>query len=96
MLLMCYGIRRRSFFASVGDTRSWLSMHVYFGICVVFIAALNAVFAFGRDVHTLAFVLLCLVVASGCWGVYAYLGYPALMASAVPWCAGGPDRRHRS
>jgi hypothetical protein len=80
LTLMAYGIRRRAFSASIGSTRAWLSMHVYFGLCVVLIATLHAGFNLGFDVHTLAYVLLGLVSLSGCWGVYAYLRYPALMS----------------
>lgn len=79
LFLMAYGIRRRSFRSRAGSTKRWLSMHVYLGICVVLVASLHAGFQFGSNVHTLAYGLLCLVVLSGCWGVYAYLRYPSLM-----------------
>jgi hypothetical protein len=80
LLLLSYGIRRRSFGGSAGSTRHWLSMHVYFGLCVVIVATLHSGLQFGLNIHTLAFLLLCAVVLSGCWGVYAYLRYPTLMA----------------
>jgi multisubunit Na+/H+ antiporter MnhB subunit len=80
LFLMCYGIRRRSFRSRTGSTKRWLSMHVYLGLCVVLVATLHSALQFGYNVHTLAYVLLCLVVLSGCWGVYAYLRYPALMS----------------
>src|SRR5258708_16295358 len=79
LILMGYGIRRRSFRASVGSATCWLSIHVYLGFCTVIIATLHCGFAFGRNIHTLTYALLCLVVTSGCWGVYAYLRYPALI-----------------
>ena len=79
LFLLCYGIRRRSFGGSAGSTRHWLSMHVYFGLCVVIVATFHSGLQFGLNIHTLAYVLLCAVVVSGCWGVYAYLRYPALM-----------------
>ncbi len=80
LFLMSYGIRRRSFKGRAGSTKRWLSMHVYFGLGVLVVATLHGGLQFGYNVHTLAYLLLCLVVLSGCWGVYAYLRYPALMA----------------
>ncbi|MDB6084326.1 MAG: hypothetical protein JWN43_2207 [Gammaproteobacteria bacterium] len=80
VFLMSYGIRRRSFQARAGATKRWLSMHVYLGICVVLVATLHSGLQFGYNVHTLAYGLLCLVVLSGCWGVYAYIRYPTLIA----------------
>jgi hypothetical protein len=80
LFLMTYGIRRRSFRGRAGGTKRWLSMHVYFGVCALLVATLHSGLQFGYNVHTLCFGLLCLVVLSGCWGVYAYLRYPTLMA----------------
>jgi hypothetical protein len=80
LFLMSYGIRRRSYKGGSGSTKRWLSMHVYFGLGMLVIATLHSGLQFGWNVHTLCFVLLILVVGSGCWGVYAYLRYPALMA----------------
>jgi hypothetical protein len=34
---------------------------------------------FGANVHTVTYVLMCVVTLSGCWGVYAYVRYPGLM-----------------
>jgi hypothetical protein len=34
---------------------------------------------FGANVHTVAYVLMCLVTLSGCWGVYAYVSFPGAM-----------------
>lgn len=79
LALMGYGLRRRSFRAGVGSAARWLSFHVYFGLCVIVIATLHCAFQFGYNLHTLTYALLCLVVLSGCWGVYAYLRYPALL-----------------
>jgi hypothetical protein len=79
LFLMAYGIRRRTFHARAGATKRWLSMHVYWGLCVLLVATLHSGLQFGYNVHTLAYGLLCVVVLSGCWGVYAYLRYPALI-----------------
>jgi hypothetical protein len=47
---------------------------------VVLVATLHSGLQFGWNVHTLAYGLLCTVVLSGCWGVYAYIRYPTLIA----------------
>jgi hypothetical protein len=80
LFLMSYGIRRRSFQRRAGSTKRWLSMHVYFGLSVLIVATLHSGLQFGYNVHTLCFGLLLVVVLSGCWGVYAYVRYPALMS----------------
>ncbi len=82
LVLMGYGIRRRMFRAKVGSATRWLSIHIYLGLCTIVVAALHCGFEFGRNIHTFTFLLLCCVVLSGCWGVYAYLRYPALLVRA--------------
>lgn len=77
--LAAYGIRRRSFRLLKGSASGWLSAHVYLGVASLLIATLHCGFQFGRNVHTLTYVLLLLVVVSGCWGVYAYARYPAMI-----------------
>jgi hypothetical protein len=79
MYLSWYGVRRRSFRARVGSASGWLSAHVYLGMAVLLIATLHSGLQFGWNVHTITYVLLVLVVATGGWGVYAYARYPNLM-----------------
>ena len=80
LFLLFYGVRRRLFAVRAGSTNRWLSNHVYLGLCVVLVATLHCGLQFGVNIHTLAYALMCLVVLSGCWGVYAYLRYPSLIA----------------
>lgn len=77
--LAWYGFRRRSFKAGPGHAAAWLSAHVYLGLATLVLALLHSGFRVGWNVHTVALVLLALVILSGCWGVYVYVRYPALM-----------------
>ena len=79
--LMWFGVRKRRYASTRGTVQGWLSAHVYLGIALVVVALLHAGFQFGWNVHTLAFALLVLVVASGLWGVYVYIKYPGRVSA---------------
>lgn len=76
LLLLWFGVRKRQFRSSMGTVRGWLSAHVYLGSALPVIATLHCAFDFGWNVHTLAYVLLLLVAASGFYGLYTYVRYP--------------------
>jgi hypothetical protein len=78
--LAWFGIRRRRY-GGTGSLVGLLSAHVYFGMALVVVTALHAGFRFHYNVHTLAFVLLVLVVASGMFGTYAFWRFPEAMTS---------------
>jgi hypothetical protein len=77
--LMWFGIRKRRYLGATGSVRGWLSAHVYLGTALTFVGLLHSGFQFGWNVHTLALVLMLVVIVSGFFGVYAYLRYPTLM-----------------
>jgi len=79
IFLALFGIRKRSFRSTIGTAIGWLSAHVYLGLAALLIATLHSGMHFGRNVHTVAYVLMCLVTVSGCWGVYAYVSFPGAM-----------------
>ena len=79
IFLALFGIRKRSFRSTMGTAIGWLSAHVYLGLAALLIATLHSGMHFGRNVHTVAYVLMCLVTLSGCWGVYAYISFPGAM-----------------
>ncbi len=70
------GIRKRRYSSTMGTVQGWLSAHVYLGIALIVIVLLHTGFQFGTNVHTLAFALMVLVVASGLYGVFIYVRYP--------------------
>ncbi len=77
--LTLFGYRKRTYNNRVGTLRGWLSAHVYLGGSLIIIATLHTGFQFGMNIHTVAYVLMMIVVLSGFFGVYAYLRYPTLM-----------------
>lgn len=76
--LMWFGIRKRRY-GGAFRLRSWLSAHVYLGLSLIVVATLHSGFQLGWNVHTLAYVLMMLVIASGAFGIYTYARYPRLM-----------------
>lgn len=77
--LMWFGYRKRSYLRNQGNLVAWLSAHVYLGLSLLVIATLHTGFHFGWNIHTLAFALMCLVIASGGFGVFCYAHFPRLM-----------------
>jgi hypothetical protein len=71
-----FGVRKRRYASTLGTVQGWLSAHVYLGIALIIIVLLHTGFQFGYNVHTLAFALMILVVASGLYGVIIYVRYP--------------------
>ncbi|UUX48634.1 hypothetical protein NUH88_14595 [Nisaea acidiphila] len=76
--LMWFGIRKRRY-GGAFRLRAWLSAHVYLGLSLIVVGTLHTGFQLGWNVHTLAYVLMMLVIASGAFGIYAYARYPRLM-----------------
>lgn len=74
--LTWFGVRKRRYSSTRGTVQGWLSAHVYLGLALLVIVLLHAGFQFGWNIHTLAFVLMALVIASGLYGVYLYMKYP--------------------
>lgn len=77
--LALLGIRKRSYKSTMGSVQGWASAHVYLGTALLVVATLHCAFQFGWNVHTLAYVLMCLVIGSGMLGVGLYLGVPDLV-----------------
>ena len=78
--LSLLAIRKRSYRNTLGTVQGWTSAHVYLGITLIVVATLHCGVQFGWNVHTLAYVLMCVVVLSGLFGLWAYLNYPQLVS----------------
>jgi hypothetical protein len=78
--LAWFGIRRRRYGGQT-PLEGWLSAHVYLGIALIVVATLHTGFRFHWNVHTLAFVLMTIVIVSGIFGAFAFLRYPAMMTA---------------
>ena len=79
--LMWLGVQKRRYKANVSGIQGWLSAHVYIGGALIVVATLHAGFQVGWNIHTLAYVLMLIVIFSGFFGVFAYLRFPALMTA---------------
>lgn len=79
--LTALGIRKRRYSSSLGSVQGWTSAHVYLGIAVLFIATLHCAVQFGWNVHTLAYLLMAVVILSGFVGLYVYTRYPMLISN---------------
>lgn len=77
--LMVLGVRKRSYSSQLGTVQGWTSAHIYLGSAVLILATLHSGWQVGWNVHTLAYVLMCLVIFSGFFGIYAYLRYPDMV-----------------
>lgn len=74
--LMWFGVRKRQYASTKGTVQGWLSAHVYLGLALLIVVTLHSGFQFGVNVHTLAYVLMVLVIVSGLYGIYVYSKYP--------------------
>jgi len=75
-----FGIRKRRYGIGNKMLQEWLSAHVYLGLSLIVVATLHTGFQVGWNVHTLAYVLMMIVILSGIWGIYLYVALPARMS----------------
>ncbi len=78
--LTLIGIRKRAITPGNWSLKAWVSAHVYLGLSLVVLATLHTGFQFGWNVHTLAYALMLLVIASGAFGVIVYATLPAKLS----------------
>ena len=76
--LAWFGVRKRNY-APPSLLLGWLSAHVYLGASLIVVVTLHAAFQVGWNVHTLAYVLMLVVILSGFYGIYTYVRNPRAM-----------------
>lgn len=81
LYLLWYGIRKRSYHSSQTTLKGCLSAHAWLGITLALLVPLHSGFEFGFDVHTLAYVLMMVVILSGIYGAVEYSRSASLIAA---------------
>jgi hypothetical protein len=80
--LAMIGVRKRAITDGRWSLKAWTSAHVYLGLSLVVIATLHTGFQFGWNVHTLAYALMMLVIASGIYGIAVYATLPKRLSDS--------------
>jgi hypothetical protein len=81
VVLMVYGIRKRSYKSSWGTMEGWLHAHIYIGLIAVCAALLHSGFRFHDKIAVVALVFLALVALSGIWGAILYTVVPPKLSA---------------
>ncbi len=79
--LAWFGIRKRRYGVGRMPLEDWLSAHVYLGLILAVLVTLHTGFQFGRNVHTLGYAVMILVIVSGLFGAIAYVRVPTLITA---------------
>ncbi|HEX3888291.1 MAG TPA: hypothetical protein VHW05_12395 [Phenylobacterium sp.] len=79
--LALLGVRKRAVSDGHYSLKAWVSAHVYMGLSLIVVVTLHTGFHFGWNVHTLAYGLMLLVIASGAVGVWAYVTLPSVLSN---------------
>lgn len=79
LILMYFGVRKRSYKSSVGTVQGWLQAHIYLGLLVFFIILFHTGFRFHDQVAMTAFILFTVVVVSGIAGAVLYTFVPPML-----------------
>jgi hypothetical protein len=79
--LSLLGVRKRRINPGVWSLKAWTSAHVYLGLSLIVVGTLHTGFQIGWNVHTLAYVLMLLVIVTGIYGVVAYATLPQSLSA---------------
>ena len=76
LILLYFGVRKRSYRSTWGTLEGWLQCHLYLGLLAAVLILFHTGFRFHDKVALGAFAVLLVVVASGFWGAVVYTGVP--------------------
>ena len=79
--LTMLGMRKRAITPGRWSLKAWTSAHVYLGLCLTVVGTLHSGFHLGWNVHTLAWALMLLVIASGIFGIWVYATLPRALSA---------------
>ncbi|HET6524069.1 hypothetical protein [Sphingopyxis sp.] len=79
--LTALGYRKRKMTSDHWSLKAWTSAHVYLGLSLIVIGTWHTGFQLGWNVHTLAWVLMMLVILSGLYGVIVYATLPQALSN---------------
>lgn len=79
--LSMLGVRKRRISEGAWSLKAWTSAHVYLGLALIVVGTLHTGFQIGWNVHTLAYILMLIVILSGIYGVYAYAALPKALSA---------------
>lgn len=80
--LSLLGVRKRAMTEGNWSLKAWTSAHVYLGLALIVIATLHTGFQLGWNVHTLAYVLMMVVILSGIYGIVVYAQLPRELSNS--------------
>jgi hypothetical protein len=80
--LTLIGLRKRTMTRGRWSLKSWTSAHIYLGLSLIVVATLHTGFQLGWNVHTLAYVLMMLVIVSGVYGISVYHALPRRLGNS--------------
>jgi hypothetical protein len=76
LVLLYFGVRKRSYRSTFGTLEAWLQSHLYLGLLAAVLILFHTGFRFQDRVAVAAFAVLLVVVASGVWGALVYTSVP--------------------
>lgn len=79
--LSLLGVRKRVVGSRPFSLKGWTSAHVWLGMSLIVIGTLHAGGQLGWNVHSLAWLLMMIVILSGFWGIHLYRTLPEKLSA---------------